>query len=937
MSTHNDKKLEDYYSKNRDKLLKTQERQRITQYMKYLNNYDPQGKNWRKWGCYLSERQWGTIRENYSTIDKSWGDSSDPATFGRDQALHRAYRWGEDGIAGISDDQQYLCFSLAMWNGADPCIKERLYGLTGNEGNHGEDVKEYYFYLDNTPTHSYMKYLYKYPYIYPYNYLFDENENHKKNNNPFEFELVDTKVFSDNQYFDVQIEYAKNDVEDICIRITATNCGPEQKTLHLLPTVLFRNIKFFKNNNFEKTLNYVDKNGGAIEIIQRNTVQNTVASQMWLYTQGDMNNILFTENETDNEAAFKSSNNGRSYFKNGINNYILGKYKNNSTDAELAKFINPQKHGTKASVHYELSLNPGQSKTVNLRLCNEDTNQPFKGFDSIFDKRIKEANDFYDAISPFNRNGNDAEKELYNIQRQAFAGMLWNKQFYNFVVNEWLDGDPKQPPPSDAHKKEYQMSNWKHLYCSDILLMPDKWEYPWFAAWDLAFHTVTVGIIDPEFAKHQLLLMVMEWYMHPNGQLPAYEWNFNNINPPVHAWAALNVYRQEKMIYGNEDKEFLQRIFDKLNMNFTWWVNQVDSEGNNIFAGGFLGLDNIRIFDLSKSKEQGFSLEQADGTAWMAMFCLNMMKIANELQKYDLQRKYLQHFIFISSAMNNKLGLWDDEKGFFFDWVKSGTLHERLDVYSLVGLVPLFAIEEVHDNMNEEYESESFFSLNGTLKWFANNRNDLIKGNPLINLDDVLDKEGTGSSSLEGYISLVDKNKLGRILEKVLDSTKFLSEFGVRSLSKDSNFNFYFNQNTYNISYEPAESNKVKIMGGNSNWRGPVWVCINYLLIEALRKFHAYLGDDYKVTYPNTGEQKTLNEVSDDLSNRLINIFRKNTNGQRPVYGGQELFTRPGWDNLILFYEYFHGDIGAGLGASHQTGWTGLVANLLQDKGITQK
>jgi hypothetical protein len=933
MSNSIDNKVGEYYQERRNRIWNTAEQKRLVQYMKYLNNYDPAGKNWRKWGCYLSERQWGTVRENYNTVENSWGDKGQPATFPRDQALHRAYRWGEDGIAGISDDHQYLCFALALWNGADPCLKERLYCLANGEGVHGEDVKEYYYYLDNTPTHSFMKYLYKYPYIYPYHDLYDTNIKRRNESHPYEYELDHTGAFADNRYFDVWIEYAKDDVEDMYIKITARNCGPEPKVLHLLPTVWFRNTWDFKETNFQKTMSHTHKGHDTIEIVQYNTKKKTTDSQMWLYTEGNMQEILFTENETDHQAAFGSSNNGRTYFKNGINNYLLGKYRERQSEAEFSKFINLEKRGTKAAVHYELRLNPGEAATVRLRLSNVDTNQPFERFDSVFDSRVKEADEFYDVLCPYDRRGNDCEKDLYNIQRQAFAGMLWNKQLYHLVVKEWLDGDPKQPQPSEAHQNDRKMVDWKHLYSNDILSMPDKLEYPWFASWDLAFHTVTLGLIDPQFAKHQLLLLVMEWFMHPNGQIPAFELDFSNKNPPVHAWAALKIYQQEQLIYGEAgDKEFLGRIFDKLNLNFTWWINRVDAEGRNIFGGGFLGLDNIRIMELSETENQP-RIEQTDGTAWMAMFCLNMMKIANELGKYDLERKYLQHFIYICDAINSKIGLWDEERGFYFDWVKTSDSRTRLEVYSLVGLVPLFAIEELKNTMGEYYEKESFFSLNGTLKWFKKNRPELIRGNPLINLEDVLEETGGETSILEGYISMVDHRRLRQIMEKVLNNEMFLSDFGIRSLAKNSDFTW----NGSNVSYEPAESNKVKMMGGNSNWRGPIWMCINYLLIDSLWKFHAYLGDDYLVTYAKTREEKNLSEVCTELSNRLIKIFRKGPDGQRPVFGGQELFNRPGWNDYPLFYEYFHGDNAAGLGASHQTGWTGLIANLIQETGVREK
>lgn len=924
MPENNTEKIEAYYAQKRDKILNTAERQRIEAYTKYLhNNDDPQGKNWRKWGCYLSERQWGTIRENYGPYDDTWGDRRQPGTFYRDQALHRAYRWGEDGIAGISDDHQFLCFALSLWNGEDPCIKERLYGLTNGEGVHGEDVKEYYFYLDNTPTHAYMKYLYKYPYLYPYEKLYNQKDSIR----PFEYELVNTGAFDENRYFDVRTEYAKDDVEDIYIKITVKNNGPETKTLHLLPTVWFRNIGSFKEDYYDKALYYAQKGSGAIGIVQKDTVHgDKVVSQMWLYAGGDKEAILYTKNETDNQEAFHSSNDDRTYFKNGIHHYILGKFRDGKNEAELAKFAdsgqpNDQANYSKAAVHYKLDLKPGETRIIHLRLSNVETDQPFDRFDAVFDSRIRETDDFYDAVSPYDRNGSGRERELYSIQRQALAGMLWNKQLYYFVVKEWLNGDKIEP--SQAHKTDQVMTPWQHLYCKDILLMPDKWEYPWFAAWDLAFHTVTVAMIDPEFAKHQLLLMTMEWYMHPDGQIPAYEWNFSDSNPPVHAWAVLSVYRLEKLMYGKVDTEFLERVFEKLNMNFTYWVNKKDSEGNNLFGGGFLGLDNIRV-------KTGDFLEQSDGTAWMAMFCLNMMKMANELKKYDLERKYLQHFIYISDAMNN-LGLWDQGEGFFFDAVRG---KGPLKVFSVVGLVPLFAIEKLHKHMNEEYDSDSFYSLNGTLAWFKREkRDDLFKPNGYdqVTLTHILDGLEPFKGSLEGFISLVDPKKLEEILKKVLNSKMFLSDFGIRSLAKNTN------GSVDGIVYESAESNTGgSEKGGNSNWRGPIWFCINYLLIESLRKFHAYLGDGTLITYPNTGEKKTLDEVCDDLSTRLIQIFRKGPDGKRPVYGGQKLFERPGWEDLILFYEYFDGDRGIGLGAGHQTGWTGLVANLIQEMGVRE-
>lgn len=919
---------ENFYSSRRDKILNSKERIRINQYNTYLKDIDnPEGKNWRKWGCYLSERQWGTVRENNGLVDESWGDNGNKYAFSREQALCRAYRWGEDGIAGISDDHQFLCFSLALWNEEDPCIKERLYGLTNGEGIHGEDVKEYYFYEDNTPTHSYMKYIYKYPYYYNY----DEIYNKRYSIYPYEFELIHTGAFENNRYFDVTVEYAKNDVEDILIKITAKNCGNIRKKLHLLPTAFFRNTWSFNEDLYEKVMSKSKKKKNAIEIIQRPKQLPSDVSTMWLYSQGDYEEILFTENNTDNETVFNTSNNGKLYFKNGINNYLINKYKNNMSDEELVYYVNPEEKGTKASFHYELTLNPGQSCTIKMRLSNINMEHPFEDFDSVFSKRKYEADEFYDAISPYDRNGSPEEQDLYNIQRQAFAGMLWNKQLYYLIMEQWLEGDELQPNPDGI--KDEKMLKWKHLYSNDILSMPDKWEYPWFAAWDMAFHAVTFSIIDPDFAKHQLLLLCMEWFMHPNGQIPAYEWDFCNVNPPIHAWAAWNVYQQEKTIYGIEDKEFLERILDKLNMNFTWWINNVDpSKGNdNVFGGGFLGLDNIRI--VSKDPN-GKDIVEADGTSWMAKFCLDMIKIAGELEKHDIQRKYLQHFIYICDAINkvDDHGFWNEKEEFYCDYANE---FGSLGICSAVGLVPLFAIDHISQKIdtNHRYAS-SFQSIEDTLNWYKRKRPYLIDDNENININKIDRVERDGTSTFECYMSVVDEVKLSKILKKVMDKNKFLSDYGIRSLSKDCNFNWYGK----NIFYEPAESNIEKIMGGNSNWRGPIWFPINFMLIEALQKYGDYLGGkiEYKDPQSDNCETYNLYEIADDIANRLILIFRKDESGRRPVYGKQELFEREDWKDLILFFEYFHGDNGAGLGASHQTGWTGLVANLIQQVGINK-
>ncbi|HEX9062627.1 MAG TPA: glucosidase, partial [Clostridia bacterium] len=806
-----------------------------------------------------------------------------------------------------------------LWNGSDPCIKERLYGLTNSEGNHGEDVKEYYFYADNTPTHSYMKYVYKYPYYYNYGSIY----NSKDSISPFEFELANTGAFNQGRYFDIVVEYAKNDVEDILIKITAKNYGPETKTLHLLPTTLFRNTWSFNKSDYQKSMTKIDKANGCIEIVQTNSSN---ASKIWLYCDEGSKEMLFTENNTDNYSAFGCSNEGNRYFKNGINNYIINKYLGNKSEAEVSEYVNPEERGTKSAVHYEISLNPGESRSICLRLSNVDTGSPFVDFDSIFKKRKDEADEFYDSICPYSRNGTDKERDLYNIQRQAFAGMLWNKQLYSLVVEKWLNGDDLQPRPSNMHQNDEKMNKWKHMYSNDILSMPDKCEYPWFAAWDMAFHAVTFSIIDPEFAKHQLLLLCMEWFMHPNGQIPAYEWDFCNVNPPVHAWAAWNVYQNEKNIYGNADKDFLERILDKLNMNFTWWISNVDpSKGNgNIFGGGFLGLDNIRVVDKDPS---GRDIEQADGTAWMALFCLNMMKIAGELNKHDIERKYLQHFIYICDALNRG-GLWNQDAGFFFDCANEYGL---LPVYSAVGLIPLFAIDNINQDIRNVDSALSFNTLNDMINWYKQKKPELIDENDNINIDKQKNIQTDTGELFECYLSIVDKIKLPKILEKMLDSSKFLSDYGIRSLAKDTDICWYGRS----ISYEPAESNKVKIMGGNSNWRGPIWFPINYLLIESLKKYSDYLGEKVEINDSLNGTKTIdLDDTADDISERLVSIFMKGSDGKRPVFGRQELFDREDWRDLILFYEYFHGDNGAGLGASHQTGWTGLVANIIQSLGI---
>jgi len=862
---------------------------------------------WKRWGPYVSERQWGTVREDYSPYGTAWD------YFTHDQARSRAYRWGEDGIAGISDNHQRLCFAIALWNGNDQILKERLFGLTGSEGNHGEDVKEYYFYLDNTPTHSYMKYLYKYPQrAYPYLQLVEENR-HRGRKEP-ELELLDTGVFDGDRYFDVFIEYAKNLPDDIPIQISIINRGPEEATLHLLPTLWFRNTWSWNHSNDKPSLKLL-KTSSRTSVIE---ASHPTLGERWLYCEAPTE-LLFTENETNNQRLFGIGN-ASPFVKDGINDYIVDGRK---------EAVNPNQVGTKVSVHYSLKIGVGETKTVRLRLSQfKSLAEPFSPcFEAILQDRKREADEFYERICPF-----PLTDDMRNVQRQAFAGMLWNKQFYNYVVEDWLKGDPAEPtpPPERKHGRNH---NWIHLYNDDVLSMPDKWEYPWFAAWDLAFHTVPLVMIDPDFAKRQLILLTREWYMHPNGQIPAYEWAFGDVNPPVHAWAAWRIYNIERKIYGQEDRLFLERVFQKLLLNFTWWVNRKDSEGKNVFEGGFLGLDNIGVFDRSAQLPTGGHLEQADGTSWMGMYCLNMLAIALELAKdnpsyEDIASKFYEHFIYIADAMNiiggEEAGLWDEEDGFYYDvlHLPDGRYHP-LKVRSMVGLIPLFAVQTL--------DQETLRRLPGfksRLEWFIENRPELRKNVACMRTP------GMGERRL---LSIVNQDKLRKILRRMLNEKEFLGPCGIRAVSRyhaEHPYVFDINGHEYRVDYEPAESTS-GLFGGNSNWRGPIWFPVNFLLIESLQKFHYYLGDNYKVEYPTgSGKEMTLWEVATELSNRLMKIFLKDPSGRRPVYGGSERFqTDPNWGDHILFYEYFHGDNGAGIGASHQTGWTGAVAKLVQQYG----
>jgi mannosylglycerate hydrolase MGH1-like protein/glycosyl hydrolase family 63 len=861
-------------------------------------------KHWKQWGPYLSERAWGTVREDYSANGTAWD------SFPHDHARSRAYRWNEDGLGGICDNHQNLCFALALWNGHDPIVKERLFGLTGSEGNHGEDVKEYYFYVDSTPTHSYMKFLYKYPQAaFPYNELVSENARRGKHET--EFELLDTGIFDEDRYFDVQVEYAKADVDDIAIRITITNRGTDAASLDVLPTLWFRNTWSWTGDEKVPEITVVKNRSGQSRFLAKKVEFDSYG----LCFEGSPD-LLFTENETNYERLYGSSN--RSFTKDGINDVVV---------SGRMQAVNPENRGSKAAARYKVDLQGGQSAVLRLRLTKGDgLTDAFKGFDAIFQARVAEADDYYAAIIPAELN--DDER---NVMRQSLAGLLWSKQFYHYVVKEWLDGDPKQPPPP-SERNTGRNSKWGHLYNADVLSMPDKWEYPWFAAWDLAFHCIALSIVDADFAKSQLSLMLREWYMHPNGQLPAYEWAFGDVNPPVHAWAVWRVYRIEERRRGSGDLKFLESAFHKLLLNFTWWVNQKDADGLNVFEGGFLGLDNIGVFDRSSPLPVAGLIEQSDGTSWMAMYTLNMLTIASELARYnpayeDVASKFWEHFLYIAHAMTHICvdgkGLWDSEDGFFYDvlYSKSGDW-ERMKVRSLVGLTPLFAVETL-----ESADLDRMPDFTRRLNWFVKNRPDLTSN--------VARMHGGQNDRL--LLSIIDEERLRAILRLMLDEKEFLSPYGVRALSRshlESPYIKHVGGTEYRVDYEPAESTS-GLFGGNSNWRGPIWFPMNYLIIESLQKYHFFYGDSFKVECPTgSGTLMTLAQVSAELSNRLSAIFLKNEAGQRPVYGSIEKFQcDPHWKDLLLFFEYFHGDHGSGVGASHQTGWTGLVAKLLQQSG----
>ena len=844
--------------------------------------------HWKRWGPYLSERAWGTVREDYSPGGTAWDYVP------HDHARSRAYRWNEDGIAGISDRHQKLCFALALWNRRDPILKERIFGLTGQEGNHGEDVKELYYYLDSTPTHSYMKYLYKYPQAeFPYLQLVEENRQRGRAGR--EYELIDTGVFDQDRYFDVFVEYAKADVDDLCIRIELANRGPEAAVIDVLPTLWFRNTWSWGRDQRRPLL--------------RARGQSSVdAGDYHLIWEGSPE-LLFCDNETNSQRLFGVA--GPHYPKDGINDYLI----------HGAKTVNPDRVGTKCAARFKLTIPPRASAVVRLRLWRGSRAQQIDAEDSILAARKEEADEFYASVIPASLSA-----DARNVMRQALAGMLWSKQFYHYVVRDWLQGDPAQPLPPPERKKG-RNSDWGHLYNADILSMPDKWEYPWFAAWDLAFHCIPLALVDSDFAKDQLLLLLREWYMHPNGQIPAYEWAFGDVNPPVFAWAAWRVYKIEKKRQGSGDLKFLKRVFHKLMLNFTWWVNRKDAEGRNVFQGGFLGLDNIGVFDRSAPLPGGGHLEQSDGTSWMAMYCLNMLSIALELareeEEYeDVASKFWEHFVHIARAMNT-MGLWDERDGFFYDVLHRDHEEITLRIRSMVGLIPLFAVEPIPADLIEKFPSFA-----RRLEWFIDHRPDLTEGVACMRTLGAMQRR---------LFSVVPPDKLRRILQRLLDESEFLSPHGIRALSRvhhDQPYKLRVDGAEYGVRYEAAESSS-GLFGGNSNWRGPVWFPVNFLLIEALQKFHHYLGEEFTVEFPTgSGRQMTLAQVAAEISRRLSAIFLLDQDGRRPAFGKAEKLQRdPHFRDYLLFHEYFNGDDGSGVGANHQTGWTGLVAKLLQQSG----
>jgi Mannosylglycerate hydrolase MGH1-like glycoside hydrolase domain len=870
---------------------------------------DRLGERWDLWGPYLSERAWGTVREDYSADGDAWN------YFPHEHARSRAYRWSEDGIGGISDFKQRLCFAFAFWNGRDQILKERLFGVTGPQGNHGEDVKELYWYTENTPSHSFMRMIYRYPQTaFPYNELVWHNAARSKTDG--EFELWDTGALESGS-FDIEIEYAKNSIDDILIRATATNCGTTSGLLSILPTLWFRNTWSWGRDVRRPNLHAGRGASAKMRIIE---ASHDLLGEYRLYCD-DADELLFTENESNAERLWQLSN-ATPFVKDSINDYVVHGNKN---------AINPACVGTKAAALYQIDVPPGESRIIRLRLKRitrgEKSFGAFVNFDDVFTQRTREADEFYAALAP-----SCLSKEHRAIQRQALAGMLWSKQFYHYIVDHWLEGDPAFPPPPPERKRG-RNSEWRHLYNERVMSMPDKWEFPWYASWDLAFHCIPLALVDPNFAKSQLDLIVREWYQHPNGQLPAYEWNFSDVNPPVVAWAAWRVYQIERKQSGKGDRAFLETVFHKMLIAFTWWVNRKDSQGNNIFQGGFLGLDNIGVFDRNSTFSDGSRLEQSDGTSWMGMFCLNMLRIALELARENpvyenIATKFFEHFLSIAAAMNNLggkgIGLWDEEEEFYYDVLHTpGCRYQRVRVRSLIGLMPLLAVETI-----QPADLDALPNFNKRLEWYLVNQPDLCS------LISRWQQPGAGERRL---IALTRGHRMKCLLRRMLDPEEFLSDYGVRSVSKfhkDHPYVLTVRGEQKVVSYEPAES-QTDVFGGNSNWRGPVWMPINYLLIESLQKFHHYYGDDFQVECPTgSGQFTTLNGVANELSNRLIRIWLRDGNGERPFSraSGKVLDEKRDHDRY-LFHEYFHGDTGAGLGASHQTGWTGLVAKLIHQQG----
>jgi Glycosyl hydrolase family 63 C-terminal domain len=853
---------------------------------------------WRRFGPYLSERQWGTVREDYSPHGNAW------EYFPHDHARSRAYRWGEDGIGGFSDHRQRLCVAVALWNERDPILKERLFGLTNSEGNHGEDVKEQYFYLDATPTHSYLKMLYKYPQAeFPYARLLDENR--RRGPQHPELELHELGVFDGGRYFDVFVEYAKAGPNDILCQITVTNRGTERAPLHVLPQVWFRNTWSFDGEEPRPRLWREDARSVQLEHHR--------LRQFYLYFEGSPE-LLFTENETNTARLWGVEGSGP--FKDAFHDYVI---------AGRKEAVARDHSGTKVAAHHRLELSPGETRVLRFRLKDAASPEPFADFQAVWSARLAEADEFYEELQ---RELTDSDARL--VQRQAFAGMIWSKQYYGYDLRRWLSGDPGQPPPP-PQRQHGRNADWDHLVNDEIISMPDKWEYPWYAAWDLAFHCIPLALIDAAFAKQQLVLLTREWYMHPSGQLPAYEWAFGDVNPPVHAWAAWRVYQIDRKQNGRGDLQFLERIFHKLMINFTWWVNRKDTDGRNVFQGGFLGLDNIGVFDRSKPLPTGGFIDQSDGTAWVAMYSLNLMRIALELAQHnavyeDIASKFFEHFLHIAEAMTkigDQQGLWDDTDKFYYDVLRiPGSAPQPLRIRSMVGLIPLFAVEVLDPEL-----LQSLPGFEGRLRWFLEHRPDLAA---------LVSRWQETATAERHLLSLLRGHRMKKLLERMLDETEFLSAYGVRALSRQHErepFVIDANGERFCVRYLPAESES-GLFGGNSNWRGPIWMPVNYLLIESLQKFHHYYGDDFRVECPTgSGQFLSLLQIADELSRRLCRLFLRDGAGRRPVLGDSELLQRdPHFRDYVPFYEYFHGDNGRGVGASHQTGWTGLVAKLLMPR-----